>query len=93
MDETPLPFEDGEFENVVAVHVLEHLENDLDLLEDMKRVASETVVVLVPIGERPADDDHVRELDKDDWVERFDPDVTDLSSAGPFWDLVCVWRG
>lgn len=92
LEKTPLPFEEDSFENVVAIHVLEHLNKDLDLLEDMKRVASKTVVVMVPVGERPADDDHVRELDKSEWLERYNPDYTGLSSMGPYWDLACVWK-
>lgn len=92
LEETPLPFDDDSFANVVAVHVLEHLENDTDVLDEMKRIGTDRVVVIVPIGERPETDDHERELSKHEWIERFDPDITDMDSAGPYYDLACVWK-
>lgn len=92
LNETPLPFDDGAFDNVIAVHVLEHLEDDLAVLAEMKRIATERVVVVVPIGERPETDDHERELEHDEWVDRFDPDDTVLSAMGGYYDLVAVWR-
>lgn len=44
----PLPFKDKSFNQVIACHVLEHLENPLFSLEEWKRVATKKVVVYVP---------------------------------------------
>ena len=44
----PLPFEDGEFAAVVLADVLEHLNDPQAALDEAIRVASESVVVLLP---------------------------------------------
>lgn len=43
-----LPFEDGAFELVCAVEVLEHLERPGDALDEMARVARRTLLLSVP---------------------------------------------
>lgn len=43
-----LPFEDGSFDCVCALEVLEHLERPRDALAEMARVANRTILVSVP---------------------------------------------
>jgi 2-polyprenyl-3-methyl-5-hydroxy-6-metoxy-1,4-benzoquinol methylase len=43
-----LPFEDGAFELVCAIEVLEHLERPRDALAEIARVASRTLLLSVP---------------------------------------------
>ncbi len=47
-----LPFEDGAFDNVVAVHAAEHVQNMAGMLSEAMRVARKRVALLVPLGER-----------------------------------------
>ena len=43
-----LPFKENTFKTVLAIHVLEHLENPLFSLREFKRVATEKVIIFVP---------------------------------------------
>ena len=46
-----LPFEDGEFEAVVALDCLEHIENfHFSFFSELVRCASKTVIVSLPVG-------------------------------------------
>jgi len=75
---------------VVCLHVLEHVSNDSSLLDELKRVAQERVVAVVPVGERN-DPDHERfYMPKD--LEKFDPDVVKQSQMGGLIDAVMVWK-
>jgi len=47
-----IPFEDNSFDNVTAVHVLEHVTNPKSLAKEMERVARKKAIVIVPLGER-----------------------------------------
>jgi len=47
-DAHKLPFHNNSFKTVYAHHVLEHLKNPLEALEEWARVASKTVLVVVP---------------------------------------------
>ena len=88
--EDGLPFEDGSYANVVCLHVLEHVSDDMFLLDELKRVAQERVVAVIPIGERN-DPDHQRVYMPED-LNRFDPDVVEQSRMGGFTDAVMVWK-
>jgi SAM-dependent methyltransferase len=38
LEQTPLPFEDGEFELVRASHILEHVHNLMPLMQEVRRI-------------------------------------------------------
>jgi len=59
-------------------------------LEEAKRIASDRVIAIIPIGERD-DSDHKRVYMPDD-VEGFDPDAVEKSGMGGFVDAVMIWR-
>ena len=72
-----LPFADGAFDTVLALEVLEHVEGDVDLIHEMRRVLSPTgmVVVSVPLDmdlwtELDVACSHVRRYDSDDLLEK-----------------------
>jgi len=89
--EEPLPLEDTSFTNAVLIHILEHVYNDLQLLNEAKRVA-ERVVAVIPLGYRN-DPDHKREFkSEEEAVERYRPDEVDFSVMTGLFDLVLVWR-
>jgi SAM-dependent methyltransferase len=48
-DITALPFEDGAFDAIVCLHVLEHVDDEAAALRELRRVASGWVVVMVPV--------------------------------------------
>jgi len=89
--EEGLPFNSNSFDTVCCLHVLEHLENDLNLVEEMKRVARKRVVAIVPVGERN-DPDHEREFTREEVLGKYNPDETDISSAGSYFDIVLIWN-
>jgi len=88
--EDGLPFKDGSYANVVCLHTLEHVADDMFLLDELKRVARERVVAVIPIGERN-DPDHKRVYMPED-LDRFDPDVVEQSRMGGLIDAVMVWK-
>jgi len=90
LDEFPYPFEENEYGTCWLIHVLEHLENSDKALEEAKRIASERVIAIIPIGERD-DPDHKRVYMPDD-VEEFNPDTVEKSGMGGFIDAVMIWR-
>lgn len=90
--EEPLPLDDNSFTNAVLIHILEHLTNDLQLLNEAKRVA-ENVVGIVPLGHRN-DPEHKREFySKEEIMERYKPDEIDFTGVGGLYDLVMVFDG
>lgn len=58
----PLPYNDDSFDIVIASHVLEHVEDDSDLLMEFHRVMKPDgiVVILVPVNEVYNDPNHIR---------------------------------
>jgi len=88
--EDGLPFDDESYTNTTAIHILEHIKDDLFLLDELKRVARKRVVVVIPIGERN-DPDHRRTYMPED-LEKFDPDVVEQSRMGGLIDAVLVWK-
>jgi ubiquinone/menaquinone biosynthesis C-methylase UbiE len=48
LDSGPLPFADGEFETVLCLDVLEHLENIHFMFDELCRVSSQHVIVSLP---------------------------------------------
>jgi len=88
--EEGLPFGENEFENATAIHILEHVADDLFLLDELKRVARRRVVAVIPIGER--DDPSHRRVYMPEDLDRFDPDEVEQSGMGGFVDAVMVWK-
>lgn len=71
-DARALPFADGSFDTVTALHVLEHLEppSASRALHEMCRVARRRVVVAVPLEEEPDPAyGHVQGFDRDSLIE------------------------
>jgi len=50
--EKGLPFEDNSYDNVIGVHVLEHLEDVEKAIQESLRVAKHRAVFIIPLGER-----------------------------------------
>jgi len=90
LDEFPYPFEENEYGTCWLIHVLEHLENPDKALEEAKRIASDRVIAIIPIGERNVPD-HKRIYMPED-LDRFDADTVEKSGMGGFMDAVMVWR-
>lgn len=62
----PLPFEDGAFDQVIAIHLLEHIRNPLPLMQELYRVCTDgaRMIVRVPYGSSDdafEDPGHVRQ--------------------------------
>jgi len=90
LEKFPYPFEENEYETCWLIHILEHLEKPDKALKEAKRIASDRVIAIIPIGERD-DPDHKRVYMPDD-MERFNPDTVEKSGMGGFIDAVMVWR-
>jgi len=90
LDEFPYPFDENEFNTCWLIHVLEHLKNPNQALEEAKRIASDRVISIIPIGKRD-DPDHERVYMPGD-LDGFDPDTVERSEMGGFIDAVMVWR-
>jgi len=90
LDEFPYPFDENEFDTCWLIHILEHLEDPDQALGEAKRIASDRVIAIIPIGKRD-DPDHKRVYMPDD-VEEFDPDTVEKSTMGGFMDAVMVWK-
>jgi len=43
-----LPFRDNSFHTVLIIDVLEHLENEIEVLLELKRVSSRRIIIIVP---------------------------------------------
>jgi len=90
LNEFPYPFDENEYDTIWAIHVLEHLEEPEKAIEEMKRIAKERVVAVVPIGERN-DPDHKRVYMPED-LDEFDFDIIEQSEMGGLIDAVMVWK-
>jgi len=90
LDEFPYPFEENEYETCWLIHILEHLENPDKALEEAKRIASDRVIAIIPIGERN-DSGHKRDYMPED-LNKFDSDEVEQSEMSGFVDAVLVWR-
>ena len=90
LDEFPYPFEENEYETCWLIHILEHLENPDKALEEAKRIASDRVIAIIPIGERN-DSNHERVYMPED-LDKFDSDTVEKSGMGGLIDAVMVWR-
>jgi len=89
--EEPLPLEDNSFANAVLIHCLEHVYNDLQLLAEARRIA-ERVVAVVPLGWRN-DPSHKWEFrNKQEAIERYEPDEIDYSSMAGLFDLIMIFN-
>ena len=60
--DSQIPYDSEFFDIVIASHLLEHVENDLDCLAEISRVLRPdgVVIILIPINERHDDPYHVR---------------------------------
>jgi len=90
LDEFPYPFEEDEYDTCWLIHVIEHLENPDQALEEAKRIASDRVIAIIPIGERN-DPNHERVYMPED-LDKFDFDEVEQSEMSGFVDAVLVWR-
>jgi len=90
LDEFPYPFEENEYGTCWLIHILEHLEDPDKALEEARRIASDRVIAIVPIGERN-DPDHERVYMPED-LDEFDFDEVERSEMGGLIDTVMVWR-
>ena len=50
LNDLPLPFKNGEFDNVIAINTLEYLENPVAVAEEMERIAAKKVAIVCPLG-------------------------------------------
>lgn len=50
LNDLPLPFRNGEFDNVIAINTLEYLENPTAVAEEMERIAAKKVAIVCPLG-------------------------------------------
>lgn len=72
MDAVDLEFKDNSFDTVVSQHVLEHVPGDTKALDEMVRVASKKVIIIVPQGsltDHSMDTTEQRRYDSDE-IER-----------------------
>lgn len=60
-----LPYPDGQFDVVIASHVIEHVQDDARLLRDIGRILKPdgVAVVLIPINENYEDPNHLHRYD------------------------------
>lgn len=52
LEKEKLPYEDSSFDNVIGVHLLEHIKNRKQLLKEMQRIAKRRIIIIVPLGKR-----------------------------------------
>lgn len=52
LEKEKLPYEDDSFDNVIGIHILEHLQNPVEVVKEARRVASRRVVFICPLGKR-----------------------------------------
>lgn len=71
-----LPYEDNSFDNVVSMHVMEHLDNMKEALKESERVSRGNVAHIVPLGKRLCDDH------KSVWYS-----IDDLKEHFPSWNV------
>ncbi|MHA1288245.1 MAG: ATP-dependent DNA ligase [Candidatus Thorarchaeota archaeon] len=71
LENKKLPFDDESWDNVIAVHSLEHIKNTDNTINEAVRVAKKKIVILVPLGKRQ-DFTHVHVFKKiDDFKKLF----------------------
>jgi len=72
LEKEELPYEDGSFDTVIGLHILEHLEKPEKTIAEAERVAKKRVIFIVPLGAR-ADITHKQEYKKlEDFKKLFD---------------------
>jgi len=90
LDEFPYPFDENEYDTCWLIHILEHLRSPGQALKEAKRIASDRVIAIIPIGER--DDPGHRRVYMPEDLDKFDADTVEKSGMGGFIDAVMVWR-
>ncbi|PGT95614.1 methyltransferase domain-containing protein, partial [Bacillus cereus] len=63
----PLPFDDNSIDEFLAVHLLEHIQRPLDLMEELHRIAKQNAIMVcnVPYGSSDdafEDPTHIRQF-------------------------------
>lgn len=88
-----LPFEDKEFDGVVCIEVIEHLENPWHLLREFKRVAKEFVFVSSPNNESALNRELFFKTGKFEWFR--DEHVLPDYHINPIfsWEMCCICKG
>jgi len=68
IEKEELPYEAGGFDNVIGVHLLEHLDDPVAILQKSRQIAKRACVFIVPLGKR-FDPTHKQEYDSVDQLE------------------------
>jgi len=90
LDEFPYPFDDNSYKTCWMIHVLEHLKEPDKALSEMKRIAGERAIVILPVGWRN-DLGHKRIYMPED-IKNFGADIVEYSQMAGLFDAVLVWE-
>lgn len=84
VDGNTLPYEDSYFDIVIASHVVEHVENDAELLREIHRTLRDDggAVILIPINENYNDPNHLHRYTSDEFLK-----IAEASSLMPVFKL------
>lgn len=65
-----LPYSDSEFDIIIASHVVEHVKNDRELMDEIRRMLRPdgVAVILIPINENYEDPNHLRQYTSSQFI-------------------------